>query len=81
MGLPSACPLVRIERKTYVADDDLMTIKELAAYFGVAVQTVYGWRWRGEGPRSISLNGRNVRYRRADVQQWVDERRGFPHAA
>ena len=33
-----------------VVDERLMTIADLATMLGVPVDTLYGWRHRGEGP-------------------------------
>jgi predicted DNA-binding transcriptional regulator AlpA len=35
------------------------------------VKTVYAWRYRGEGPRGAVV-GRYVRFRRSDVDAWID---------
>ena len=47
-----------------------LTIGELAAYLGVPVATVYAWRSRGEGPRSLKF-GKHVRYRPEEVEAWL----------
>lgn len=49
----------------------LMTTKELAAYLGVPVQTLYRWRVTGGGPRAIRL-GRALHWRPEDVERWLD---------
>jgi excisionase family DNA binding protein len=51
--------------------DRLMTITDLAEMLGVPVDTLYGWRHRGEGPAGYRI-GRHVRYRRAAVEAWLD---------
>jgi hypothetical protein len=43
--------------------DRLMTITDLSEMLGVPVDTRYGWRHRGDGPRGYRI-GRHVRYRR-----------------
>ena len=53
------------------ASDRLMTLAELADMLGVPVNTLYGWRCRGEGPPGYRI-GRHVRYRRATVEEWLD---------
>jgi excisionase family DNA binding protein len=45
----------------------------LAAYLGVPLRTVYAWRSRGEGPQAFRV-GRHVRYRRCDVEKWIEGR-------
>ncbi|MGY2079712.1 helix-turn-helix transcriptional regulator [Modestobacter sp. SYSU DS0657] len=53
--------------------DNLMTVDSVATYLGVPVATVYAWNSRGLGPKRYRL-GKHVRYRRADVDTWVDAR-------
>ena len=45
----------------------------LAEYLGIPLATVYQMNSRGNGPRRIRV-GRHVRYRRADVDAWLDGR-------
>lgn len=49
----------------------LATPDEAAAYLGLAVKTLYNWRARRTGPRSLKVGGR-VRYPWADLEKWVD---------
>lgn len=44
---------------------------ELADFLGIPVKSVYQWRHRGTGPVGIKV-GRHVRYRRRDVDAWLD---------
>ena len=48
-----------------------MSIIDLSEMLGVPVNTVYGWRQRGEGPVGYRI-GRHVRYRRAAVEEWLE---------
>jgi excisionase family DNA binding protein len=48
-----------------------MTITDLSEMLGVPVDTLYGWRHRGEGPEGYRT-GRHVQYRRAAVEAWLD---------
>jgi excisionase family DNA binding protein len=65
-----------------------MTVKEgefldpqgLADLFGIAVRTVYNWRSRQEGPRGYRIGGQ-VRYRRAEVEQWLQQQADEPQPA
>lgn len=50
----------------------LWTVEETAAHLQVPLRTLYAWRTRGIGPRGIRV-GRYVRYRREDVEAWLDE--------
>jgi len=51
----------------------LLSIEELAAYLQVPVATVRTWRVRGGGPPGYRV-GKHVRYRREDVDTWLEQR-------
>jgi excisionase family DNA binding protein len=51
--------------------EPLMTLPELSEMLGVPIETLYGWRHRGEGPIGYRI-GRHVRYRRAAVEDWLE---------
>jgi excisionase family DNA binding protein len=53
----------------------LLSVQDLADYLKVSVQTIYGWRKRGTGPRGIRLEG-HVRYLMTDVMDWLEQRAG-----
>lgn len=53
--------------------ETLMSVEELAAFLAVPVKTVYKWRAEGSGPRAHKV-GRHLRFRRADVERWLDQR-------
>ncbi len=57
----------------------LASVEEVAAYLGVPVATLYRWRSRSEGPPGFRV-GRFVRYRWADVDAWLEQRRDQTHA-
>ncbi len=50
--------------------DEWSTSEELAAWLKVSVSTVRDWRLQGRGPVGRKV-GRHVRYRRADVEEWI----------
>ena len=43
----------------------------VAAYLGVSERTLEDWRYRSRGPRFVRV-GANVRYRKTDVDQWLE---------
>lgn len=51
----------------------LLTIVDLSEMLGIPVDTLYGWRHRGEGPQGYRI-GRHVRYRLSTVEAWLEER-------
>ncbi|GAA2124515.1 hypothetical protein GCM10009759_76250 [Kitasatospora saccharophila] len=56
-----------------MSTDRLWTLRELAEYLGVPVQSIYQMNWRGTGPRSFKV-GRHRRYHPRDVHQWLEAR-------
>ncbi len=51
----------------------LLTVEDLAEYLGVPVATLYAWRYRRQGPPGFRV-GRHVRFRRSDVDDWIEDR-------
>jgi excisionase family DNA binding protein len=51
---------------------ELLTTREAADYLRLAITTLEHWRLDGRGPAFCKI-GRQVRYRRADVDQWLTE--------
>lgn len=51
--------------------DTLLVPQVVADALGIPVQTLYVWRTKGAGPRGIKV-GRHLRYRRSDVEAWLD---------
>lgn len=60
---PSAAPL---------NPADLLDEREVAKALRIALNTLRNWRWRGGGPRFVKLGKRAVRYRRADVDAFIE---------
>jgi predicted DNA-binding transcriptional regulator AlpA len=52
----------------------LWTKKNLAEFCEVPEATVSQWIYKGTAPKSIRV-GRYVRFERAAIEQWLDERR------
>lgn len=53
-------------------EHDILTIEEVAAYLRVSERTVYDWANKGEIP--CGKIGTTWRFKRADIERWVDER-------
>jgi len=51
----------------------LLTINEVADLLGIPVATIYRWRHIGDGPPGYRI-GRHVRFRRAEVEAWIESR-------
>jgi len=54
-------------------DQAFLNTRQAAEFLGMQPQTLDAWRCRGCGPRFVKL-GRAVRYRRADLDAWVESR-------
>ena len=54
-------------------DNDVLTTVEAARYVRLGKPTLERFRLTGEGPRYAKLGGA-VRYRRADLDQWLESR-------
>ena len=54
-----------------------LSAREVAEWLGVPVGTIYAWRYRSTGPASYKV-GRHVRFRRDDVESWLEEQRCEP---
>jgi len=67
------CHYVNMQTST----EQLLTIEQLADVLQIPKQTLYRWRSEGSGPRGMRV-GRHVRYRRTDVEAWLDERVAVP---
>lgn len=57
------------------ATKQMLDTKEAAEVLGVSAPTLYSWRCRGtDGIPFARISGRCVRYRRADLDQWISDR-------
>ncbi|WP_340540680.1 helix-turn-helix transcriptional regulator [Nocardioides sp. GXZ039] len=56
-----------------MADREFLSTEDVAELLGIPAATVRYWRHTGQGPRGFRV-GRAVRYRRTDVDRWIEER-------
>ena len=49
-----------------------LSLKDMVDEYPFPAATLYGWRHRGLGPKSVRL-GKRVMYRRSDVEAWIAE--------
>lgn len=57
----------------FAVEDRLLWPEEVAEVLGVPAGTLANWRYQGRGPDFVKV-GRHVRYRRLDVDTWIDQR-------
>lgn len=53
----------------------LLSTEEVARILTVPVATLYCWRYKGTGPKAFRV-GKHLRYRLADVLEWLEWQRG-----
>lgn len=63
-----------MSRKIGHMTDELLTRQQLAEHLGVTEGAVMQMAQRGTGPRFVKISERIVRYRRADVDEWLEQR-------
>ena len=53
--------------------EQLLTLREAAAWLHVPEATLRWWRHRGEGPRGFRMGGRRVMFRERELRRWCTE--------
>ncbi len=52
----------------------LLNESQTAQFLGLTIRCLQNWRSRGGGPPYIQISRRAIRYRRADLEAWIDAR-------
>lgn len=52
----------------------LLTEKEAAKILGFSIRTLQKWRVSGNGPKYIRCSARAIRYRRRDLDAFIEDR-------
>ncbi len=53
---------------------DILTVKEAAAYLKLGKPTLDRYRVLGGGPRYAKISGGAVRYRKVDLDTWLESK-------
>ncbi|WP_430403136.1 helix-turn-helix transcriptional regulator [Hyphomonas sp.] len=53
---------------------DLLTESQAAYLLNLSPRTLRNWRHRGGGPKFVKHSSRCIRYRRADLSEWISQR-------
>ena len=61
--------------------EKLLSPQEAAAILGIKPNTLAVWRTKGTGPTFTKLGSRTVRYRSADIAQYVNANSGHANTA
>ena len=48
--------------------------REAGKYLGISAATLRLWRTKGTGPRHFKAGEKLIRYRRVDLDRWIQER-------
>jgi predicted DNA-binding transcriptional regulator AlpA len=59
---------------------DVLSQAQASRYLGVNEGTLRGWRREGFGPKYYRAGTKLVRYRRVDLDQWINDRLTEPTA-
>lgn len=71
--LPAPPPATDQTTKAIALISALLTTTEAAQFLNIQPSTLEQQRWNGTGPRFCKI-GRNVRYRLADLEDYVNQR-------
>ncbi len=63
--------------ETTTTPDSLMSLSEVAAYLGLSPGSIYNLRHGGHGPEGYKV-GRQLRFRRSEIEAWLEQRRDEP---
>lgn len=55
--------------------EKMMTAKEVSNYLRISEAALYEYRRTGTGPNYVRLNDRLVRYRKSDVDEWLNAKK------
>jgi len=54
--------------------DSLLTERQTARYLNFTQRCLQAWRQRGGGPKYVRISSRAIRYRKIDLDDWIEER-------
>ena len=54
--------------------NQLIDETKAAEFLGHSIRTLQNWRIRGGGPRFVKVSARSIRYRRCDLNEWINSR-------
>lgn len=53
--------------------ESLLTTQQVAEIIGISPDTIARYRRQGNGPKYLRLGNNLIRYRRSDVEEWLDK--------
>jgi hypothetical protein len=70
-----------LDRAIGAATAEYLATPAAAAFLDCSEEQLEIWRHKGEGPPYCTLGRRRIRYKRTDLQAWMDATRVEPEAA
>jgi predicted DNA-binding transcriptional regulator AlpA len=70
----NSCEVLPMQTSSFTTTtdpDELLTEAQAAQLLKLSIRTLQAWRFRATGPRFVRA-GRAVRYRRRELNQWVE---------
>lgn len=61
-----------------IDQQNILTPKQAARYLGISEGVLRLWRTEGRSPRHFKAGEKLVRYRRIDLDEWIEERLSAP---
>lgn len=63
-----------------IEQQNTLTTRQAAKYLGVSDAVLRLWRFEGKGPCHFRAGEKLIRYRRADLDSWIEARLSAPAA-
>ncbi len=60
------------------SNENALNEQQAARYLGVSAGTLRLWRSEGKGPRHFKAGEKLVRYRKSDLDSWIEARLSEP---
>ena len=57
-----------------ISEDGYFSETQTAKYLNLSKKSLQRWRFNRQGPPYVKLNGKTIRYRREDLDQWMKDR-------
>lgn len=54
--------------------DRLLSERDAAEFLGYTMRALQNWRTRGGGPVYVKISARSIRYRRCDLNAWIESK-------
>ena len=73
--------MTHMKSEPITEQQSVLTPRQAARYLGISQALLRCWRWRNEGPPFFRAGSKLVRYRRDDLDFWIQSRLSEPCAS